>query len=143
MFDVLRERMSAYLRQQGICIIATTDGERTSAFPVRYRTVCAAEAKHALEVDCLLPRWSEAVYHVERDPHVLLTILDTQAEALRWLEYRGSAHILDAPEWGGLLPEAVPIPRPCQRYRVIRVTPSRLDLLDESRGWSSRETLDL
>lgn len=112
--------------------------------PVRYRN-------HGLEVDCLVPRWADVAYYLEQDPRVFLVILDIQAngpspvsgQALRWLEYRGTAQVVSSPDWAGLLPEGTSTVRPDDLYLVIHVTPERIDLHDESRGWGARETLEL
>ena len=42
-----------------------------------------------------------------------------------------------------MLPAGVNVPTPDELYLVVRVTPRRIDLLDENRGWGARETLDL
>jgi hypothetical protein len=111
--------------------------------PVRYRNV-------GLEVDCLLPRWADVAYYIEQDPHVLLVILDSPPTGggepgggLRWLQYRGTAQPISSPDWDRLLPEGTPRVRPEERYVAIRITPERIDLIDESYGWGARETLDL
>jgi nitroimidazol reductase NimA-like FMN-containing flavoprotein (pyridoxamine 5'-phosphate oxidase superfamily) len=143
LLDKLRERMAAYLTQHRVCVLSTAGSEDAWAMPVRYRN-------HGLEVDCLLPRWADVAYHLEQDPRVMLVILDTRETsevwppALRWLQVRGTARPVEGPDWAGLLPEdthtSVP---PDSLYLVVRVTPERIDLLDESRGWGVRETLDL
>ena len=137
MLDELRERMTAYLAEHQVCILSTTGAEGAWAMPVRYRN-------HGLEVDCLLPRWSDAAYHLEQDPRVMLVFLDAATNSLRWLQVLGTARPVENPDWTGLLPEGSPtaIP-PDDLYLVVRVTPWRIDLLDESLGWGVRETLDL
>lgn len=93
-------------------------------------------------------------YHLEQNPQVLLVIHDypptnssPQAGGseggLRWLQYLGTAQPLDSPDWSELLPAATATPLLDDLYIVIRVTPERIDLIDESRGWGARETLDL
>ena len=136
MLDELRERMTAYLAQHRVCVLSTAGAEDAWATPVRYRN-------HGLEVDCLLPRWADVAYHLEQDGRVALVVQDTGAQGLRWLRCLGAARPVEQPDWG-LLPAETPttIP-PDDLYLVIRVTPERIDLLDESRGWGARETLEL
>jgi len=50
------------------------------------------------------------------------------ATPLRWLQYLGTACIADSSD---------------ERYATIHIMPERIDLIDESRGWGARETLDL
>jgi hypothetical protein len=137
LLDKLRERMTAYLTQHRVCVLSTAGSEDTWAMPVRYRN-------HSLEVDCLLPRWADVAYHLEQDPRAMLVILDTSGPVLRWLQVRGTARPVEGPDWAGLLPEEAHISVPPDKlYLVVRVTPERIDLLDEGRGWGVRETLDL
>jgi tetratricopeptide (TPR) repeat protein len=86
----------------------------------------------------LLPRWADVTYHLEKDPNVLLIVRDTKANDLRWLECRGTARLVASPDWAWLLPEGT-----AKGYVVIRVTPRRMDLVDEGQGCGARETLDL
>jgi len=136
MLDELRERMTAYLAQHRVCVLSTAGAEDAWATPVRYRN-------HGLEVDCLLPRWADVAYHLEQDPRVML-VIPAPTSSLRWLQVLGTARPVENPNWMGLLPAETPttIP-PDDLYLVIRVTPERIDLLDESRGWGARETLEL
>lgn len=137
MLDELRERMAAYLSKHQTCFLSTARAEGAWAMPVRYRSL-------GLEVDCLLPRWSDAAYHLEHDPTVMLVVLDTAAPMLAWLQCQGTAQPVERPDWEGLLPQGtLAIVPPDDLYLVVRVTPQRLELIDESRGWGVRETLDL
>lgn len=136
MLHELRERMIAHLSAHRTCVLATATREGASMIPVRYRNL-------RLEVDCLLPRWSDATYYIEQDPRVSLVIHTADSGALLWLQLQGTARAVDAPSWGGLLPEATRETRPEELYLVVRVTPQRLELVDESWGWGARETLDL
>ncbi len=136
MLDALRDRMVAYLARYRVCVISTAGLEGTWAMPVYYRN-------QGLDVVCWIPRWADAVYYLERNPQVLLIVRDTQAESLRWLQVWGVARMTGMTEWGGLLPEEIHGRRPEDRYVAIQVSPTRIDLVDESRGWGVRETLDL
>lgn len=136
MLDQLRARIADYLSEHQVCVVSTSGLTGAWAIPARYRS-------QGLEVDCLLPRWADVTYHLEQRPDVLLIIRDTQVDDLRWLECRGAAQVITSPDWLGFLPEETAVPHPDSRYVVIRVTPKRIDLVDESLGWGARETLDL
>lgn len=136
MLQELRERMIAHLSAYRTCVLASATTDGASMIPVRYRNL-------RLEVECLLPRWSDVAYYVERDPRVSLVIHATDSRALRWLQLQGTARAVDTPLWHDLLPEATNQTRLEELYLVVRVTPQRLELVDESRGWGARETLDL
>ncbi len=144
MLDELRERMAACLAQHQVGVLSTAGSGGAWVMPVRYRPLAGTCGSHGLEVDCLLPRWADVAYHLEQDPRVMLVVQDTSAPALRWLQVRGTARPVEKPDWAGLLPEEThaTVP-PDSLYLVVRVTPERIDLLDESRGWGVRETLDL
>ncbi|MFQ5854307.1 MAG: pyridoxamine 5'-phosphate oxidase family protein [Anaerolineae bacterium] len=144
MLEELRDRMTAFLSHHRVCVLSTAGAQGAWAMPVRYRN-------RGLEVDCLLPRWADVAYHVEQDPHVLLVIQDPPSSplvggtrgGLCWLQYQGFARPVAAPDWEGLLPGWTASTSPDELYLVIRVTPERIDLFDESRGWGARETLKL
>jgi hypothetical protein len=105
--------------------------------PVHYRSL-------GLEIDCLLPRWADAVYHLEQEPSVMLVIQDAGTPALRWLQCWGSVQSVAHPDWQELLPEgASTAVAPEDLYLVVRMKPERIDLVDEGQGWGVRETLNL
>ena len=136
MLDKLRDRIAAYLSAHRVCILSTIGPEGARAMPARYRSV-------GLEIDCLLPRWADVVYHLEQDPRVALAVQDDSVSPLRWLCCLGAARLVEQPDWDALLPAGAHIPTPDELYLVVRVTPRRIDLLDETRGWGARETLDM
>lgn len=135
MLHELRERMIAHLSAHRTCVLAATTREGASTIAVRYRNL-------RLEVECLLPRWSDLTYYVEQDQRVSLVICAASQGPLRWLQLQGTACFVEAPVWDGLLPLATYAARPDDLYQVLRVTPQRLELVDESQGWGARETLD-
>ncbi len=135
MLDKLRDRMAAYLSQHRVCVISAAGPDGARAIPARYRNA-------GLEVDCLLPRWADVAYYLEQDGRVALVVQDTGAQGLRWLRCLGAAHLVEQPDWDALLPKGAHTPAPDELYLVVRVTPRRIDLLDESRGWGARETLE-
>ncbi|HEY66309.1 MAG TPA: hypothetical protein G4O02_17295 [Caldilineae bacterium] len=137
MLDELRQRISRYLDGWQTAVLSACSWGRPWLIPVQYR-------HRELEIECLLPRWAELFSYLDRDPEVLLIVRSTDAaETSRWLEYRGRAAVRNAPDWTvwNLSPEEQEQPQ--DRYVVLRITPRRIDLIDESRGWGFRETLDL
>jgi len=136
MLDKLRDQIASYLSHHGVCILSTTGAQGAWAMPVRYRS-------RGLEVECLVPRWADVAYHLEQNPHVLLIIQTCYTSGLRWLQVQGTARPVAAPDWDQLLPRWVSSVPPGDLYLVFHVTPERIDLVDESRGWGVRETLEL
>ncbi|MEW6034863.1 MAG: hypothetical protein AB1603_08445 [Chloroflexota bacterium] len=137
--NVLRERMRNFLstNRVGVLTVSLLDG--AWAMPVRYRA-------ENLELYCLVPRWADIAYYVERHPRVLmvvLVVLTSHKAPLCWLQYKGNARPLANPDWSGLLPEGVSEGLAKDMYLVLRIAPERIDLLDESRGWGARETLEI
>jgi hypothetical protein len=120
--DELRGRIIAYLSQNQICVISTSGSQGAWLVTAQYQN-------RGLELDCRVPRWSDAVYYLEQDPHVLVIVLDAQSDSTRWLQYSGVARI-DSSAGD-------------DRYAVVHITPERVDLVDESHNWGARETLDL
>ena len=132
MLEELRGRITSYLSKHAVCVVSTSGMVGVWAMPA----LCV---NRELIVECLLPGWADISYHIEQDPHVLLILYDSN---LRWMQYWGTASLLPAPEWGGLPSAALPVDRRDERYVAIRVLPERIDLVDESKGWGARETLD-
>jgi hypothetical protein len=143
MLDALRDRIAAYLAAHRVCVVSTLGAASASAVLARYHLTQDTAGKQALEVDCLLPRWADATYHLELNPQVLLIILDIQPDGLRWLQVRGTARHIPEADWAEWLSEGTADVRLEDRYLAIRVTPQRIDLVDESQGWGINETLDL
>lgn len=119
MLDELRNRVISFLSQNQVCVIATSGAHGAWAVLAQYDN-------SGLELNCRLPRWSDSLYHIEQEPRVMAIIQD--ANPLRWLQYRGIARIADSTD---------------DRYATIHIVPERIDLIDEDRGWGSRETLDI
>ncbi len=111
-----------YLSQNQVCVISTSGREGAWSVTAQYQN-------RELELDCYVPRWSDVVYHLEQDPHALVIVMDTKSSFLCWLQYRGTVR-MDA----------------CSaddRYVAVHLTPERIDVVDESRGWGARETLEI
>jgi len=137
MLDELRQRICQTLAAHHVCLIgACGRDDQPWLLPVAYRS-------RGLEIECLLPRWAELVSFLDETPKVLLVIRDAEAGAFRWLQYRGRAFLRENPDWTGWKFSLDMQHDPQNRYVVVRVVPERIDLIDESRGWGFRETLDL
>ena len=136
MLDELRDRVAVYLQEHRVCILSTAGAAGAWAMPVHYHSI-------GLEVDCLLPRWADLVYHLEQEPTAMLVIQDTSAPALRWMQCWGTARQVERPNWQGLLPDRTwTVASPNDLYVVVRVRPERIDLIDEAQSWGVRETLN-
>lgn len=122
MIDELRERIVAYLSQNQVCVISTSGTQGAWSVTAQYQN-------RGLEIECRVPRWSDALYHLEQDPKVMITILDGTPDSSRWMQYRGIARIDSSVA--------------DDRYATIQITPERVDLVDENLGYGARETLDL
>lgn len=121
MLDELRDRVIANLAQNAVCVLCTTGSCGAWAITAHY-------TNDGLELTCQVPRWADVLFHLAHDPHALVIVIGSQHDPLCWLEYRGLAHLLAASD---------------DRYVTVYLTPNRIDLIDERRGWGVRETLDL
>jgi hypothetical protein len=135
MLDELSERIAAYLDEHRVCVFCTAGPEGGRAMPVPYRS-------RGLEVECLLPHWAGVAYDVRQEPRVTLVVQDAGAPEQRWLQVEGTAHPVERPDWSGWPPKGNRASLD-GLYQVVQVTPHRIDLMDASRGWGARETLDL
>ncbi len=130
MLEELRDRIAFYLSQHRVCVISTRGTVGAWAMPVSY-------SSQDLVMECRLPRWADVAFHIEKDPWVLLIIYDLQFPDDRWLQYWGTAHLMLTSQPGTRRPAGFD-----DRYIAIRVVPQRIDLVDESKDWGARETLD-
>lgn len=119
MLDELRNRVISYLAQNRVCVIATSGSLGAWAVSAQYDNL-------GLELTCRLPRWSDALFHIEQEPRVMAIIQDVNPS--HWMQYGGVAVIADTND---------------DRYVKVRITPKRIDLIDESCEWGARETLDV
>jgi hypothetical protein len=129
----MQVRVAQFLREAHTGVLSALAGASLTAMPMRYRAV-------GLEVDCLLPRWSELACLADESLPAVLVVVSVGGP---WLEMRGAVQPVDDPVWSGLAPERPRGPGPEELYRVLRMVPVRIDLFDGSAGWGSRETLDL
>lgn len=132
MLEELRDRITAYLSEHDVCVISSSGMVGVWAMPA----LCV---NRDLIIECLLPGWADIGYHIEQDPRVLLVIYES---SVRWMQVWGTARLVPAPDWTGLPSAALPGVRLDNRYAAVRVVPQRIDLIDESKGWGARETLD-
>jgi hypothetical protein len=145
LLNKLRERITTFLSQYQAALLSTSGTQGAWAMPVRY-------CHDGLHVDCLIPRWADIAFHLEQDPRVLLLIPDREIPASRWLQIAGTAEVgsskLEVRSWK-LEANQSHFPLPTSHFEladlflVVRITPHRIDLIDETWGWGARETLDL
>jgi hypothetical protein len=140
--DEQRKRLAAFLAHQRTAVISTTGSPGIWAIPVWYRPHPGVSGSHNLEVDCLLPRWSDVAHHLAQESKVVLIVQAPSGAGLRWLQIQGTARPVEAPDWVRLLPRWVSTMQPDALYLVVRLTPSRIDLIDEDLGWGVQETLE-
>lgn len=136
MLNELRRRAIRLLAAHQTCVLTTSGAGGAWAMPVRCRS-------QGLAVECLLPRWADAAYFVEQDPDVLLLIEDGEAPASRWLQIEGVARVAPDSDWAAWLPAWASPVHPSDLYLVLRVSPRRVELFDEGRGWGAREGVEI
>ncbi len=133
MFDRLREEIVQYLARHAIGVLSMRGGDAAYALPVRYHS-------QGLQITCLLPRWSDAAYYVEQPVAVVLVVPDAEDGAC-WLHYTGEAVAVVEGDIGSVLQGEPAVFQP-ERYRMAKLTPSRIDLIDQRQGWGWRQTLE-
>ncbi|MDX1616805.1 MAG: hypothetical protein R3300_21030 [Candidatus Promineifilaceae bacterium] len=110
--------------------------------PVWYRPHSGQSGSRTLEVDCLVPRWADVAHYLAQERRIVFIVQAPSGAGLRWLQIQGVARPVEAPNWAGLLPRWVATVQPDLLYLVVRVTPSRIDLVDEDLGWGVQETVE-
>lgn len=111
--------------------------------PVWYRPMSRTSSNPTLEMDCLLPRWSDVAHHLTKEPMVVVIVQASSGTGLRWLQIQGTALRVEVPDWKRLLPRWASKVQPDNLYQVVHVTPTRIDLIDDELGWGIQETLEL
>lgn len=136
MLDTLRRQIARFLDSRQVGMLSARGAGEPWALPVRY-------ARDGLDIICRLPAWVDPFAQGESDPFVRLVIPKVLDEPNTWLEYDGSAELLEALEAPSraLFPQAFPGKQP--GYLLLRIRPRRISIVDETRGWGFRETLDL
>jgi hypothetical protein len=137
-----RKQIASFLVHQRTGVISTIAAGSPWAMPVWYRPRSGPSGSNSLIVDCLVPRWADIAQHLTPEVKVLLIVQASSGAGLRWLQIQGTVQPVEAPDWARLLPRWVPTARPDALYLVVRVTPSRIDLIDEDVGWGLQETLE-
>lgn len=132
MLDMLRQRMAAYLRNHQVGVLSVANAVQ-GALPVRYHS-------DTLTVYCLIARWTDILPVLEQDSRVELVIAQHDSDAY-WMQYRATAHVLDTPNFQPFA--AKTIAASAFHYVVVELTPQRIDLIDQRKGWGARETLEL
>lgn len=140
--DELNIRVTSFLTHQRSCIISTTGSEGVWAIPVWYRSVQGTSGNPKPELDCLVPRWSDVAHHLTQDQKVVLIVQSSSSAGLSWLQIQGTAQHIGTPDWSRLLPRWVTSIQPDALYLVVRVTPNRIDLVNEDLGWGVQDTLE-
>jgi hypothetical protein len=132
----LRERIIEHLASQTICVLSTKGDHGSWSMPVRYR--------HSdLDIECLIPRWADVVFHLEQNGQVILVIQSGLSSPGCWIQYLGQARRMRQGTEPTLFDGFIKSSRALHLYEIFRVIPDRIDLVDESRGWGMRENLDL
>ena len=136
------DRIASFLAHQRTGVISTTSSPGVWAIPVWYRLDPGPSSRRGLELNCLVPHWTDIAHQLTRSSSVVLIIQASSGAGLRWLQIQGMARPVEAPDWSGLLPHWISTVHPDGLYLVVRVTPSRIDLIDEDLGWGVQETLE-
>lgn len=138
--EKINEKIAAYLASQKVCMVSTAARHGLGVItPAPYRAA-------GLEIEFLLPRWADLVYYLEEDPETLIIVPQEPDPSDCWLEYRGFVKPVANPDWLAwtLAYPALQLVKPYpELYRVFRVTPRRLDLINQQRSWGARQTLEL
>lgn len=140
--DEQRKRIGAFLTNQRTCIISSSASQGVWAIPVLYRTIPESSGNPEYRVDCLVPRWSDVAHHLTQDPRVVLIVQASSSAGLSWLQIQGTTLLVEAPDWFRLLPRWLTTVQPGTLYLVVRVTPNRIDLVNEDLGWGVQDTLE-
>lgn len=140
--DERQERIASFLLHQRTCVISTAISPGVWAMPVRYCLGSGLSSSHNLTVECLVPRWADVAHQLTQHSQVVLIVQAASGAGLRWLQIQGRAQPVEAPDWSRLLPRWVSDVQPDAIYLVVRVTPSRIDLIDEDLGWGVQDTLE-
>jgi len=137
-----KKRIASFLAHQRTGVISTAGSPGMWAMPVWYLPDPGPPEGRRLEVDCLVPRWADIAHHLTQECRVVMIVQASSSAGLRWLQIQGTARAVEAPDWSRLLPRWVSTVQPDALYLVARLTPNRIDLIDEELGWGVQETLE-
>lgn len=135
MLDHLCVRIKEFLTEGHLGVLSAASPKGVLSLPVRYRV-------SGLELDCLVPRWSDLAFLIEEDPDVTLLLVASTPDGLNWLHYRGRATLIDPIPWTGLEtghPKGI---RPDELFHFVHLRPTRIELVSGPPGRCGRETLD-
>jgi hypothetical protein len=135
-------RIASFLTHQQTGVISTIGFPGMWAMPVWYCPPARPSGGQILEVDCLVPRWADVAHHLAKDSRVVLIVKASSSFSLRWLQIQGTVRPVERPDWTCFLHRMNSIQHPESLYLVVRVTPYRIDLVDEDLGWGVHETLE-
>ena len=79
MLDELRDRVIAFLSENHVCVIATSGRLGPWAVAAQYEN-------SGLELNCCLPHWSDALFNLEQEPHVMVVIQAVACGRFHWLQ---------------------------------------------------------
>jgi hypothetical protein len=142
LFHDHREQIASFLAHQRTGVISTTGASGVWAIPVWYSPLPGDSASRYLQVECLIPRWADISHQLTQEAMVIMIVQASPGSGLRWLQIQGNARPVEAPDWSRLLPRWVSTLQPDALYLVVRVTPNRIDLIDEDLGWGVQESLE-
>jgi len=140
--DDRKEQIAAFLAHQRTGVISTASERGVWAMPVWYRLSEHPARNQDLQLDCLVPRWADIAHELDRESRVLLVVQAGTGAGLRFLQIQGEVRPVPVPHWNRLLPRWISTLQPERLYLVVRITPSRIDLIDEEVGWGVLETLE-
>ena len=138
-----RKRIASFLAHQRTGVISTVAEQGMWAMPVWYRPDTELTGSPNLELECLVPLWTDVAHYLMENRRVVLIVQAPSGAGLRWLQIQATARQVEAPDWNKLLPRWSSTTQPDVLYMVVRVIPSRIDLIDEELGWGVQETLEL
>jgi Pyridoxamine 5'-phosphate oxidase len=136
------EQIASFLIHQRTGVISTTGPAGVWSMPVWYKPLPGTSGSQEMQVECLVPRWTDVSHHLTQDARVVLIVQASSGAGLRWLQIQGMAQPVEAPDWSRLLPRWVSTLQPEALYLVVRVIPNRIDLIDENLGWGVQESLE-
>lgn len=136
------KRIVTFLTHQQAGVISTIGLPGVWAMPVWICPQAGTSGGQILEVDCLVPRWADVAHHLAKECRGLLIVHASSTAGLRWLQILGTVRPLKIPDWTCFLQRMISIQHPDSLYQVVRMTPHRIDLIDEERGWGVQETLE-
>ncbi len=132
--DQLHDVLAVWLRGAHTGVLSVPGVPDVAPLPVHYQS-------RQLAVTCLVPRWSDLAEALHHQPTALL-IIPAAPDPECWLQYQGWSRLVSATAWVRIWPGGLTLQQANERFLVVALTPQRLDLFDERRGWGARETLD-